>query len=369
MTATPARPGARTRRGMLAGSAAVAVLAAAVAAEPRARRTTAAEDGRHPGTARAPVPGTARRQEGIAGPQPPHVELHAYDLRRQARTAGLRDALGALGPVRESEGTTVTVAAGPGLYRKLGLRAPALLHDVPPFPRDRLDPDRSGGDLLVQLCGEAPGPLGRAARRVDRALSPALTLRWRERGFLPPHADGGTPRNLFGFKDGTENPTSAERDRWVWRNDGSSFLVYRRIHMDTAGFARLARDRQEEVVGRRLRSGAPLGGSREHDPVDLYAKTADGGYVVPHDAHVRLAHSRLDGGARMLRRGYSYDHGAADRGLLFLACMRDPALFTRVQQRLDASDAMRDFVEHRASAVAYVLPVDPGGGLVVPGSS
>ncbi|MFG3255121.1 Dyp-type peroxidase [Streptomyces sp. NPDC048172] len=374
MTATPARLGPQTRRGVLTGSAAVAVLAASMAAESCLPRPTGTGDGRNPAVGTAARRRTASRQDGVAGPQPRHVLLRAYDLRRQARVADLRQALGAVSRVRVSEGRaeegaeglTVTVATGPGLYRTLGLPAPARLRDVPAFPRDRLDPRRSGGDVLVQLCGEAPEDLDRAARRVSSALSPAFAARWHERGFLPPHAGTETPRNLFGFKDGTENPSPAERERWVWDEDGGSCLVYRRVHMETADFARLPRARQEDVIGRRLRSGAPLGGDREHDPVDLFAKTPHGRYVVPNDAHVRLAHSRLDGGARMLRRGYSYDHGARDRGLLFLAYMRDPALFTRVQQRLDATDALHDFVEHRASAVAYVLPVEPGGALKGP---
>ncbi|MFF8616168.1 hypothetical protein [Streptomyces sp. NPDC015350] len=63
----------------------------------------------------------------------------------------------------------------------------------------------------------------------------------------------------------------------------------------------------------------------------------------------------------MLRRGYSYDNNPHDHGLLFLAYLRDPALFTRVQERLAADDAMNPFIEHRASAVAQVLPAPPPG--------
>lgn len=56
----------------------------------------------------------------------------------------------------------------------------------------------------------------------------------------------------------------------------------------------------------------------------------------------------------MLRRGYTYDNGAADQGLLFLAYMRDPTLFTRVRERLTTRDDLHPYAEHRASALAYV---------------
>jgi dye decolorizing peroxidase len=58
----------------------------------------------------------------------------------------------------------------------------------------------------------------------------------------------------------------------------------------------------------------------------------------------------------MLRRSYSYDDGPTNRGLLFCAFIRDPAQFTRVQNRLAARDALTPFLQHRAPAVAYVLP-------------
>ncbi|MFJ4873377.1 hypothetical protein [Streptomyces sp. NPDC088757] len=130
-----------------------------------------------------------------------------------------------------------------------------------------------------------------------------------------------------------------------------------------ADFTRLPLERQEQIIGRHRGSGAPLGGTREHDEADVFAKTPEGRYVIPLRSHVRAASPRLDAGARMLRRGYSYDDGPEDRGLLFLAFMRDPALFVRVQQRLAVRDDLSRFGEHRASAVAYVLPgAGPHGG-------
>lgn len=312
------------------------------------------------------TPRSAARQRGVDEPQPRHALVAAYDLARSVRgragAARLSRVLAAWTALVGPSGATLTLAAGPGLLPALALPAPAALRELPSFAGDRLEARRGGGDVVVQVCADDPEVLARAADRLGPLADGALRPRWSERGFLPPHESGETPRNLFGFKDGTENPPPAERERWVWHPDGSTYLVYRRIHMNVPDFTALPLEKRQQVIGRRLDSGAPLTGAREHDAVDLYAKTPEGRYVIPADAHVRVAHSRLDGGARMLRRGYGYDKGPGDRGLLFLAYMRDPALFNRVQQRLAASDAMRAFVEHRASAVGLVLP--PGHQLL-----
>ncbi|MGW2180305.1 Dyp-type peroxidase [Streptomyces sp. NPDC001732] len=305
-----------------------------------------------------------RTQQGIATPQPAHVLLLAYDLSPARPTAAAVRGVLSDWWARPAPDVTPTVATGPALHRKLGLTAPPRLKDLPPFPRDRLEARLGGGDILVQLCGRSASACDRAAARLTARATGVLATRWRQSGFLPPHAARETPRNLFGFKDGTENPRTDELARWVWHGDGSTYLVYRRIHMAVDAFDALPVTRQEQIVGRHRAGGAPLGGRHEHDPVDLYAKSPQGRYDIPADAHVRLAHSRLDGGARMLRRGYSYDDGAGDQGLLFLAYMRDPALFVRVQERLDAADAMNAFIEHRASFVGHVLPAPaPGGSL------
>ncbi|MEU6610095.1 Dyp-type peroxidase [Streptomyces shenzhenensis] len=366
MISTPSDPRPPTRRSVLAATTAAALVTAGCAAETRRPEAETTED--HASGTTSGTRATQARQRGVSDPQPRYAVVAAHDLASGLRgsdgTTALRRLLDRWTALSLPDGTTRTVALGPALYRKLSLAAPDRLHDIPALSRDRLDPDRGGGDVLVQLCGDDPEALRALSRRLGTTAAGTLVSRWHERGSLPDRPRDETPRNLFGFKDGTENPSAAEADQWVWNADGSTYLVYRRIHMDVSDFEALPRGRQEAVIGRYRASGAPLGAQRERDQANLYAKTAQGRYVIPVDAHVRLAHSRLDGGARMLRRGYSYDNGADDRGLLFLAYMRDPALFTRVQERLDLSDAMNKFVEHRASAVGYVLPAGDSASLL-----
>ncbi|WP_459649415.1 Dyp-type peroxidase [Kitasatospora sp. Ki12] len=374
------------RRALLAGGA---VLAAGVGAA-----ATALVRGGDGGRAAAPppeppVPFFGARQAGVTAPQQPATQLLALDLAPAAASDGraaLRALLGELTRIlAEAAGGTSAdarlhggqparldglVGVGPGLAARLGLNVPApVLAELPAFPGDRLDPARGGGDLLLQLCASDRWPLSVVAEQVTAAAGAAgATVRWTQSGFLPRTAGGATPRNLFGFKDGTANPDEDAARQWVWGPPGpyehGTVLVYRRIRMDTAAFAALPADRRELAMGRRAGDGAPLTGTAEHDEPDIYAKNPDGSYVIPATAHVRLSSPRLDGGARMLRRGYSYDDGPGDRGLLFCAFMRDPAQFTRVQNRLAARDALNAFLEHTASAVVYVLPGAPEGGVL-----
>ncbi|KUJ68508.1 hypothetical protein ACZ90_18135 [Streptomyces albus subsp. albus] len=390
-SAQPAATGLGRRRALLAGGA---VLAAGIGAaaeellgdELAGGRASSRGDASSTPKPVVAIPFHGRRQAGVTSTQQPATHLLAFDLRRTSTAAGrktLRKVLGALtrvlstaasdepsDPRLQSGGTTrltSLVGVGPVLAARLGLNVPTGLADLPSHPGDRLDPARSHGDLLIQLCAADRWTLTVVAELAAAAARSAGAVpRWTQSGFLPHTAPGTTPRNLFGFKDGTANPEGATAERWVWGPPGThhdgTILVYRRIRMDVAGFAALPEDRQNLVIGRRAGDGVPLSGTAEHDDPDIYAKNPDGSYVIPATAHVRLSNPRLDGGARMLRRSYSYDEGPDDRGLLFCAFMRDPAVFTRVQDRLATRDALARFVEHRASAVAYVLPGAPRGG-------
>ncbi|SOB85242.1 Dyp-type peroxidase [Streptomyces sp. 1331.2] len=375
------------RRALLAGGA---VLAAGVGAGVGAGVAALARGGDGAPAAAPPpepaVPFHGERQAGVTAPQQPATQLFAFDLAPAAISDGRTALRGLLAEVtrvlaeaaggtsadqrlRGGEPARLTglVGVGPGLAARLGLNVPApVLTELPAFPGDRLDPARGGGDLLVQLCAADRWPLSVVAEQLAAAATAAgASMRWTQSGFLPRTAGGATPRNLFGFKDGTANPDEEAARQWVWGPPGpyehGTVLVYRRIRMDTGAFAALPADRQGLAMGRRSGDGAPLTGTAEHDEPDIYAKNPDGSYVIPASAHVRLSSPRLDGGARMLRRGYSYDDGPGDRGLLFCAFVRDPAQFTRVQTRLAARDALNPFLEHTASAVAYVLPGAPEG--------
>jgi deferrochelatase/peroxidase EfeB len=119
---------------------------------------------------------------------------------------------------------------------------------------------------------------------------------------------------------------------------------------------------QEQTVGRTKHEGAPIGRAREFDALDLDATDQDGNPRIAENAHVRLAAPQSNGGAQILRRGYSYDNGVSmvaerwppwrhamelDAGLLFICYQRDPrAGFIRIFDRMSKFDMMNQFVTH-----------------------
>ena len=86
---------------------------------------------------------------------------------------------------------------------------------------------------------------------------------------------------------------------------------------------------QEGIIGRTKAEGAPLsGGSEATDPDFGAPGRATASRSSPETAHVRLAHPTPNGGARMLRRGYTFTDGddglgRLDAGLFFVAFVRD----------------------------------------------
>ncbi|WP_223184224.1 Dyp-type peroxidase [Streptomyces sp. CBMA152] len=366
---TDADPGPESRtsprrRTLLGGLVAMGTTATTAGCQRSPTRTPAPSPAHGPG--RTP----AGHQRGIADPQPPHALLLSYDLcpgihgpeGRRAVRRMLAAWTPMLGDLRadDRDRRTATVGVGSGLFARLGLHAPEALRELPAFAGDRLRPEAGGGDVCVQVCARTPDAVGELGRALERAASGVLRPRWRQVGFLPVTRPGETPRNLLGFKDGTANPSVAEAARWVWLGSGpyrgGTYLVVRRVRLATEEFGDLPIERQERIIGRHKAGGGPLQGGPEHAEADLFAKTPQGRYLLPADAHVRLAHPRFDGGARMLRRGYSYDNGPDDQGLLFLAYLNDPELFVRVQRRLAAHDALNPYIEHYGSAVFFVLP-------------
>jgi dye decolorizing peroxidase len=152
--------------------------------------------------------------------------------------------------------------------------------------------------------------------------------------------------------------------------NGGTYLVCRRIRMLLDNWAPLTDSAKAAVIGRDLESGAPLSGGVEHTVPDFTATSSAGTPLIATNAHIRLTNPANNGGATMLRRGYSYDEGlradgTPDAGLFFQAFQTDPrSTFVEVQRRLAASDALSKFIAHETSAVFAVLPGAASGGWV-----
>ncbi|MFB9907216.1 iron uptake transporter deferrochelatase/peroxidase subunit [Allokutzneria oryzae] len=279
---------------------------------------------------------------------------------------------------------TLTVGFGPSLFdKRFGLESarPEALADLPRFPSDDLDPKRSGGDICVQACADDPQVAVHAVRNLARIGFGSVAVRWSQLGFGRTSSttkDQATPRNLFGFKDGTNNikaEDAGELDDHVWVRDGDgppwmtggTYLVARRIRMHIETWDRTSLAEQEAIIGRKKGSGAPLGQTEEFDPVDLHVKGAGGVPLIAEDSHVRLASAESLGGAKILRRGYNFTDGSdgfghLDAGLFFICFNRDPRKqFVPMQQALSSKDKMMEYVKHNGSGLFACPPgVRPG---------
>ena len=282
---------------------------------------------------------------------------------------------------------TVTFGFGPSLFEKPGLglrdRRPAALQPLPPLPADELNPAESGGDIGVQACSDDPQVAFHAIRNLGRIGRGTVAMRWSQLGFGRTSSTSrsqDTPRNLMGMKDGTANIRAEDgeaMERFVWVGGegpawmrGGSYLVARRIRMLLEVWDRAPLEDQERTIGRHKYSGAPLGGSDEFEPLPLDAKR-NGRPTIPANAHVRLASARENGGARILRRGYSFTDGVdeslgeLEAGLFFICFQRDPERqFVAIQRRLGSSDALNEYIKHVGSAVFAVPPGAADGGYV-----
>ncbi len=402
-----------SRRGLLGGGAAAAGVAGAFAVGRSSEGSTA-----------APTPGRpasyafrGEHQAGIVTPAQDRLHFAAFDVTTSDRdeliallqawteaaermTAG--DPAGAVGPVEGASNLppddtgeaiglppsrlTITFGFGPSLFRTedgedrfgLAARRPEVLRTLPHFPADNLDPARSYGDLCIQACADDPQVAVHAIRNLARLGFGTVAVRWSQLGFgrtSTTSVDQSTPRNLFGFKDGTmnikaEETADVEQHVWVAAGDdaraswlaGGSYLVARRFGMTIEVWDRQPLGDQEDFVGRSKDTGAPLSGGEEFDQPDFDMPGSNDLPVVAPDAHVRLVHPDFNNGARMLRRGYNFVDGSnslggLDAGLFFLAFVRNPDThFIPIQTKMAANDALMEYLKVTGSALFAVPP-------------
>jgi deferrochelatase/peroxidase EfeB len=391
------------RRAMVLAGAGVAGIAGAAAVGGAVARQGAADAGLAAGA----VPFHGRNQAGIVTPAQDRLHFVAFDVVTRDRNALVRmlkdwtaaaarmtagkDAgtVGATAGIPEAppddtgeaiglppSALTLTVGFGPTLFRdaggrdRFGLAAhrPAALVDLPHFTGDTIDPDISGGDIAVQACANDPQVAVHAIRNLARIGMGVVTVRWSQLGFGRTSSttkDQATPRNLFGFKDGTANPKAEETDllrQWLWVPPGDgpdwmaggTYLVSRKIRMLIETWDRTSLGEQESIIGRTKGEGAALGKPAEFDEPDLTK-------LLP-TSHVRLAHPNLHNGARLLRRGYNFVDGSdglgrLNAGLFFLAYQRDPRTqFIPIQTSLARNDDMNEYLRHVSSGIFACPP-------------
>lgn len=389
--APAASMGRRSFLGLLgAGAAGVAVGAGGTLAVQSATADRSSDE-----IGASTVPFYGEHQAGIATPAPARAELAAFDLVDGAGLAEVRGLLqrwtalaAALAagaehpddPIPQLAGNpaslTLTVGFGPRLFDVIGMpdQRPSGVSVYPPFAKDQLQARYSDGDLLIQACSQDALAASHAVAALTSVAAGVAAPRWRQSGFqhTPAVAQGQTPRNLMGNKDGTANdPTDSERfAATVWADGpgypawylGGTTMVVRRIRMDLQAWGAADTRTRERVIGRTLDSGAPLGETDEFAPVPLNAQEPDGQLVIPSSSHVRISHPDTNDGARMFRRGYNYSE-AGESGLLFIALQADATRgFIPVMSRMAFGDDLNRFVTHIGSAAFALPPGVPQGG-------
>jgi dye decolorizing peroxidase len=276
---------------------------------------------------------------------------------------------------------TVTVGIGYRAFELAGVGQlwPIPVRDLPPYSIDALDPQWSGGDLLLQICADDAMSVAHAVRELSKDAAPFADVAWIQKGFAP-HAGvnpGVTPRNLMGQVDGTDNPMPEtfdfESTVWdtgdlhPWMKGGSTFVL-RRIRMNLNTWEKLKPADQEKVIGRNRLNGAPLTGQQEHDMPDYFAKK-DGELVIPEDAHIRRASLPRN----IFRRVFNYEDnlladGSHDVGLLFGTYQAEVGQYMEIQNNLAKLDSLNKWTTPVGSALFAIPPGCERGGWIGEGA-
>lgn len=267
---------------------------------------------------------------------------------------------------------SITVGVGPSLFKKLNIEhvKPKELVDLPHFPKDQLQAEYTGGDICIQACADDPQVAFHAVRNLVRQATGQVEIHWTQAGFNSFPAGGGTPRNLFAFKDGTVNPSTDEEYKdVVWCDSGwmknGSYLIVRKIQMHLETWDRTSLKDQEITFGRYRDSGAPIGKKNEFDDFDIEEKDEKGNSVIPEVSHIYLARKAK---AKNLRRAFSYASGIVDKtgahdaGLLFICFQKSPVQFITIQNSLGRIDKLNEYITHRGSAIFACFPGVKEGG-------
>jgi deferrochelatase/peroxidase EfeB len=327
-------------------------------------------------------------QAGIVTPQPKYLQFGSLDVTATGK-AGLRDLMRSLtataadltagksgGETFDPARLTITFGLGASAFdSRFGIAAhrPPALVDMPHFKGDKLEPDLTGGDIGVQCTATSHEVVDRALHAIVAAAHGAATLRWSQFGFVRdplPGEKGGTPRNILGFKDGTNNLKADDTGKmrsnvWVNAGDGpgwmtnGTYMVTRNLKVLVANFLIEPLDVQQYAFGRYKASGAPFGQTNEFAPVIVSKE--------PPDSHIMVANPRKPGSEaeRILRRSYTFTDGFDAQvsnptgGLFFIAFNRDPRRqFIPIQQRLSVHD--RFTVEYPVPRGSAMYAVPPG---------
>lgn len=278
---------------------------------------------------------------------------------------------------------TITVGFGPSLFdSRFGLESFKPEHEYfkewERITNERLIGDlTTGSDIAMQICSDDRQVNFHAVHSLARIARGKAKIKFMQDGFLPirQSTKQPTPRDLFGFRDGTTNPTEdAEFEEFLWVKDtkqawlkNGSFMCYGRTIADVETWESDRISDQERLVGRRKDTGAPLSNpdGDEFDIPDLNAKDADGNYLIDPNSHVAItSDQRL--GFKVLRRSYNYwtglnDHGDQNAGFLNCVFVNDPYRYWLLRDDMGRYDRLNEYYYDDYRGV-YAVPHAPATG-------
>jgi putative iron-dependent peroxidase len=215
----------------------------------------------------------------------------------------VQDALRRLSPL--VNGSDVVLGIGPSLVAALGAEVPGL-HEFRALSGHGVQVPCTPGTLWCWVRGDDLGDLLHVTRKVQRALSPAFTVREVVDAFRHSLGESGHGRDLTGFEDGTENPTGEAAQQAAFAHgqgdglDGSSFVAVQQWVHDLDAFEALGDAQRDHAIGRRLTDNEEL----EDSPVSAHVK--------------RTAQESFEPPAFVLRRSMPWMSGL-QAGLMFVA--------------------------------------------------
>jgi putative iron-dependent peroxidase len=287
---------------------------------------------------------TTRWQPAVLEPVPSLARYLELDLRpgADARRAAAR-LLEIASPARTVVGVGQPLALALGATIP-GLRAfPCLAGPGCVFPSTQ-------HALWVFLAGSDAGDLFDRSRALCAQLGDAFTLAEEVPCFR--YREG---RDLSGYEDGTENPRGdrAVEAAIVARAgaglDGSSFVAVQRWVHDLDALGRLAADRRDQVIGRRVSDNEEMA-------------------EAPASAHVkRAAQESFDPAAFMVRRSMPWG-GVREHGLYFVAYGESLDRFERVLRRMagledGVVDGLLSFTRAASGGYYWCPPAEAAGHL------
>ena len=276
---------------------------------------------------------------------------------------------------------TFTFGFGPTLFDdRFGIAdfKPAMLEEFGRITDDRFDPSEAGSDLCVQVCADDPQVVFHGLRALVKATRRYTRIGFVQNGFMPLRKEGDqtTPRDLFGFRDGTTNPTEDDEfdeDVWVsgsdqeWMN-GSTYMIYRKTYTQMEAWDNMRITEQERLIGRRKDSGAPLSNpdGDEFTIPDFDAVDEDGNLLINPNGHIAIT-SDIRLGFKIFRRAYNYwdglnEMGYQDIGFLNIAYTNDPkGKFFKLRDDMGKYDELNEYYYDIGSGV-YAVPNSPKTG-------